>query len=39
MTRNDATAMNHLCQWIASPGAAEINDRGLQPQSRLGPAP
>ena len=39
MTRNDATAMNHLCQWIAGPGAAEINYHGLQPQSRLGPAP
>ena len=39
MTRNDATAMNHLCHWIASPGAAEINYHGLQPQSRLGPAP
>ena len=31
MTRNDATAMNHLCQWIAGPGAAEINYHGLQP--------
>ena len=31
MTRNDATAMNRLCQWIAGPGAAEINYHGLQP--------
>lgn len=31
MTRNDATAMNRLCQWIAGSGAAKINYHGLQP--------
>ena len=31
MTRDDATAMNRLCQWIAGDGAAEINYRGITP--------
>ena len=31
MTRFDATAMNRLCQWIAGPGAAEINYHGMKP--------
>ena len=33
MTRLDATAMNRLCQWIAGPGAADINYRGMQPDN------
>ena len=31
MTRDDATAMNRLCQWIAGEGAAEIDYHGLRP--------
>ena len=33
MTRFDATAMNRLCQWIAGPGAAEINYHGMEPDN------
>ena len=32
MTRNDALAMNHLCQWLAGDGAAEIRYQGLNPR-------
>ena len=33
MTRDDATAMNRLCQWLAGDGAAEINYRGMTPEN------
>lgn len=33
MTRDDATAMNRLCQWVAGDGAAEINYRGMTPSN------
>ncbi|MBP5321115.1 MAG: hypothetical protein J6334_09005 [Kiritimatiellae bacterium] len=33
MTRDDATAMNRLCQWIAGDGAAEINYHGMTPEN------
>ena len=29
--RNDATAMNRLCQWLAGEGAASITYRGFTP--------
>lgn len=32
MTRNDATAMNRLCQWLAGSGAAACNYHGMRPQ-------
>ena len=31
MTRDDATAMNRLCQWLAGDGAATINYHGVTP--------
>ena len=31
MTRDDATAMNRLCQWLAGEGAAKIAYRGVTP--------
>ena len=31
MTRDDAAAMNRLCQFLAGEGAAEINYRGVTP--------
>ena len=31
MTREDATAMNRLAQWLAGAGAAEINYHGIEP--------
>lgn len=31
MTRNDAAAMNRICQWLSGLGAAEINYRGMPP--------
>jgi len=31
MTRDDATAMNRLCQWIVGDDAAEINYHGMKP--------
>lgn len=31
MTRDDATAMNRLCQWLAGDGAATINYHGITP--------
>ena len=31
MTRDDATAMNRLCQWLAGEGAAKIAYRGITP--------
>ena len=31
MTRDDATAMNRLCQWLAGEGAANIAYRGVTP--------
>lgn len=33
MTREDATAMNRLCQLIAGDGAVEINYRGMKPNN------
>lgn len=33
MTRLDATAMNRLCQYLAGPGAAEVNYHGLKPSN------
>ena len=31
MRREDAVAMNRLCQWLAGDGAAEINYKGMAP--------
>lgn len=31
MRREDAVAMNRLCQWLAGDGAAEINYKGMTP--------
>lgn len=31
MRREDAVAMNRLCQWLAGDGAAEINYKGMKP--------
>jgi len=33
MTREDATAMNRLCQWLAGETAATINYRGMTPRN------
>lgn len=33
MTREDATAMNRLCQWLAGDGAAEVDYHGLHPEN------
>ena len=32
ITRIDATAMNRLCQWLAGPGAADVDYHGQMPE-------